>query len=229
MKKILPALISLIVAAGAVYGVYAWGSSAVTSDNKQHALLEQTVTKLQTQLAASKTAQNISTSGWKQYCDSLSKICMSYPNDWSLQGGQPSNYPMIGATLTSVSKSMKISYIDPMIKDGDDLSMHIISFTNMTIGSSKVTIVGAIPVSSGKYTPTYYIINTSDVTSNMVPGKVALIFAANPFFTAGSAPLNSITMTGSPTAFHSYAQAQAWFSSVDGKTMLKIFESLTKE
>jgi hypothetical protein len=230
MKKILlPALISLILTAIAVYGIFVWRNTAVRNSQNQHSSLQQSVNKLQTELADAKAASNISTANWKEYCDSLSKVCMSYPSDWTLQGGQPDSYPMINATLTSASKSMKINYIDPMVKDGDAMSMHIVSLNNMTVGSSKVTIVGAIPVSSGSYTPVYYVLDSSDITSSMTPGKVALIFAANPFFTEGTPPLNSITMTGSPKSFTSYAQAQAWFNSIDGKTMLNVFESLSKQ
>ncbi len=228
MRRImLTIFISLVVIAVAVSGVYVWQNHNVKYLKQQNVSLGQKVKDLQGQYNNAETAINISTSTWKKYCDSLSSVCMNYPSQWILTGGLADSYPMVNATLKNPGKTLQINYTDPMVKDGGGLSVHIVSLNNLTIGNSKITVVGSIPVSSVNFEPTYFVLNESFVPQNATPGKISLIYAINPTFSAGSYPADSISMSGGPTTkITSLAQAQAWFNSINGKTMLKIMKSL---
>lgn len=227
-RNFLLILISLVLVASAILGIYMWQNNNAKNIEKMNTSLEQKVKDLQNQYASAKAAGNISTSNWKKYCDPLAQDCFSYPAQWVLQGGQPDSYPMVGATLANPSKTLGISYIDPMVKDGGTSSEHIISLNNIDVDGSQITVIEGIPVSSGTYSANFFVLSTSSVPQSAIPGKVALIFDGNPIFTVGKA--DSLSMSGgSETSFKSYAQAQAWFNSIDGKTLLKVFESISEQ
>lgn len=227
MKRILISTFSLIVIAGAGVGTYIWQNQRMATLTRQHTADVQRVNQLQSQYAAATAAAVVHTNTWKQFCDQFTPFCFMYPNQW-IPADNSLNLPndkRESVTVTNPTKTLRIVYINPLIKDGGSLSARIITTNNMTVNNVRLAILGIIPVSSGVYQPSYIVLNT-DQALNAKPGNDALLLngSINPRFTVGQ--YDAISLIGYPTTkITSMAQAKAWFDSIDGKTVLKIIES----
>jgi hypothetical protein len=231
MRRIIIVLIAIVIVAGGTSGVYEWQIKNTNNLRKQQTALKQKVSSLQSQYAAAKAVANISTSGWKQFCDQFAPLCFSYPSQWVVTD---SSLKLPGdnrefASVTNPNKTIQINYDNPLFKDGGSLSVRIIKVSHTTVNGTKLAVLGIIPVSSGVYSPSYIVLDSNQALS-VTPSDSTLLLngSINPRFTVGQ--YHSILFTGSPTRkITSYAQAQAWFDSIDGNTTLKILESLTSQ
>jgi hypothetical protein len=228
MKKtgiVASALVAVIV--GTLVGVYFWQNRTLTSLARQHALLKQQVETLQSQYIAAQVAADISTSSWKTYCDQFTPFCFNYPGSWTLTDGSL-NLPgdqRDFVSLVNPDKAVHITYANPLVKDGGSLSARIVKADYITVDTVKVAVLGIIPVSSGIYQPGYIMLNNQWAIDNK-PGNDAVLVSGsiNPRFDIGA--YHAIQLYGYPTAkMTSFAQAAAWFDSIDGKTVAKILES----
>ena len=231
MRKIITVLIAIVIVAGATFGVYEWQNKNTDNLRKQQTTLKQKVSSLQSQYAAAKAAANVSTAGWKKFCDQFAPLCFSYPSQWVVTD---SSLKLPGdnrefASVANPGKTIQISYDNPLIKDGGSLSAHIVKASYITINGTKLAILGIIPVSSGVYSPSYITLDTSQALNATPSNKVLLLDGSiNPRFTVGQ--YDAILFTGGPTKkITSYAQAQAWFDSIDGSTTLRVLESLSAQ
>jgi len=231
MRKVIIVLISIVIVAGATFWVYEWQNKNTANLRKQQTTLKQKVSSLQSQYVEAKAAANVSTSGWKKFCDHFAPLCFSYPSQWVVTD---SSLKLPGdnrefASVTDANKTIQISYDNPLIKDGGSLSVRIVKVSYITVDGTRLAVLGIIPVSSGVYSPSYIILDGSQAL-NATPNNSALLLngSINPRFTVGQ--YNSILFTGGPARkITSYAQAQAWFDSTDGNTTLKVLESLTSQ
>jgi hypothetical protein len=228
MKKGILLIIAVIVLcpAGSV-GVYEWQNANISSLQTKHSALVQRVSRLKQQYASTTAAANISTTTWKRYCDQFTPFCFNYPNNWTLTdnplnlSGDQRDF----ATITNPSKTIQLSYANPLIKDGGSLSARIVKASHVTIDGTAVALLGIVPVSSVTFQPSYMLLG-SDQALGYTPGNNALLVygSINPRFDVGK--YQAISFYGYPTTkITSYAQAQAWFNSIDGKTVAKILES----
>lgn len=227
MRKVLAIIIAIVVAAGATSGVYIWQNKRVDNLNTQQAALRQKVSSLQNQYATAEAAANVSTANWKKYCDQFAPFCFNYPSNWNLTdnplnlSGDQRDF----ATITNPGKTIQLDYANPLIKDGGSLSARVVKASSVTIDGTSVALLGIIPVSSVNFQPSYILLG-NDQAHNYTPGSDAVLVygSINPRFTIGK--YDAISFYGYPTGkMTSYAQAQAWFESVDGKTVAKILES----
>lgn len=231
MRKIIITIIAIIITVGAASGVYVWQHKKVHDLQKQQTVLSQGVSSLQGEYSTAKAAAIISTTGWKQFCDQFSPFCFSYPANWVLHD---SPFRMPGdnrdaATVTNPAKTINIDYANPLIKDGGSFSARIVKVNKFSVDGTEVAILGIIPVSSGIYSPMYITLNTDQALSATPSDKTVLVSGSiNARFDIGMH--DAILFTGGPTTnISSYAQAKAWFDSVDGNTTLKVLESFSAQ
>lgn len=227
MHKTIIVLVAIVIITGATIGIY--DSQARTTKNlqKQQTVLRQELNSLQDQYRVAKAAANVPTAGWKKFCDQFAPLCFNYPSSWSVTDN---SFTLPGdnrefASVTNPSKTIHISYDNPLIKDGGSLSVRIVQVSHITVGGTRLAVLGIIPVSSGIYYPAYEILDT-DQALNASPSDKAVLLegSINPRFSVGK--YESILLSGGPTIeITSYTQAQAWFDSIDGKITLKILES----
>jgi len=194
---------------------------------RQQSSLAQQVKNLQDRYTAAQSAAIITTNSWKKYCDQFWPFCFSYPDGWKLTD---SSFDINGDTrtyvsLTSPDKTLGVDYVNPLIKDGGSLSAHIVKVERITVDNTKLAVLGIIPVSSGTFQPSYVVLDGDQALSATPSNDALLLFGSiNPRFTIGQ--YDAILLSGHPTTkITSYAQAQAWFDSIGGKTVLKIIES----
>jgi hypothetical protein len=231
MRKVIIVLIAIIVAAGATFGVYEWQNKKVDNLQEQQTALKQKVSSLQSQYAAAQAADSVSTANWKKYSDPYYPFSFDYPSQWKLTNnslnvaGDKRAY----ASLTDPNKTMQVSYTNPLIKDGGSLSARVVKAYHITVDNTKLAVLGIIPVSSGEYQPSYVILGGSQALSITPNNNAVLLYGSiNPRFNVGT--YDAILFTGGPTKNStSYAQAQAWFDSVNGNTVLKVLESLSAQ
>ncbi len=229
MRKVLAIIIPIVVAAGATSGVYIWQSKRVDNLNTQQVTLKRKVSNLQNQYAAVAAAANVPTANWKKYCDQFTPFCFNYPGNWNLTdnplnlSGDQRDF----ATITNPSKTIQLNYANPLIKDGGSLSARVVKASTVTIDGTSVALLGIIPVSSVNYQPSYMLLS-NDQAQSYTPGSDAVLVygSINPRFTIGK--YDAISFYGYPTTkITSFAQAQSWFDSVNGKTVAQILESYT--
>jgi hypothetical protein len=226
-RMIITSTLAVVFIVGSGLGMYIWQNHRIAALVQQRSSLTQQVQSLNSQYTAAQTAANISTSSWKKFCDQFAPLCFSYPSTWTLTAS-----PLVlpgddreFATLTDPKKTIQVNYDNPLIKDGGSLSARIVKANHMTVSGTKLAVLGIIPVSSGTFQPTYVVLD-SDQALSATPGNDALLLfgSINPRFTVGK--YDAILLNGYPlTKITSYAQAQAWFDSIDGKTVLKVIES----
>ncbi len=228
MKKGIFLLIFTIIltCAGSV-GTYEWQQAKVNNLQTKHTDLVQQVSRLKQNYASAVASGNISTATWKKYCDQFTPFCFNYPSNWDLAdnplnlSGDQRDF----ATITNPSKTIQLSYANPLIKDGGSLSARVVKASHVTIDGTSVALLGIIPVSSVTFQPSYMLLG-NDQALGYTPGNNALLVygSINPRFDVGQ--YQAISFYGYPTTkITSYAQAQAWFDSIDGKTVAKILES----
>lgn len=230
MRKTIVIPLSIVVAALVVAcGLYIWQNGQAGSLEGGKLALQKQVDDLEVQYAAAQAAGTIKTDSWKQYCDPFIDFCFKYPADWTLNesandfgGGDKRAW----ATLTNVGKTVWIMYDSPLIKDGGLGSAHIVEVSDKDVAGSKLKIIGLYPVSSGGYSPRYDILSSSQFTDGLIPGKIGFqVFNAR--FDVGKH--DSIRLSGSysGTPFTASGQAEAWFSSIEGKTVKAVLASFS--
>lgn len=224
MRKFFTAVLMAVIVALAVVGVKQIQQPKLDDLQGQESVLKQQISEAEDKLAAVKAAGEIKTDGWLQYCDPQSTLCFKYPKEWAFVGGTPNQFKYVGAMVTSPDKSLIVNYINPVVKDSGPGSAHVVKKTDLVVVTAKLVVIGSYPVSFGKYQPNWAIMS-GDFFSNVKAGTVATIAAANPVFDAGKASGVSLRANG-PT-FESAAQAEAWFDSVDGKTLQAVLGSLS--
>jgi len=231
MRKIIIVILTMVVSAGAILGVYDWQNKDVKNLEGQQQVLTSKVINLQKHYTSAKDAAEVSMAGWKKFCDQFLPFCFSYPSQWTVLES-PLKFPGDDreyATISSPDKTLQINYVNPLIKDGGSGSVHIIKASHITVGDTSLSILGAIPVSSGIYGASYVVFG-GDQALSLAPSDKAVLLggSVNPRFTVGK--YDSILLTGYSTQkMTSYAQAKAWFDSVDGKTIAKILESFSMQ
>jgi len=229
MRKTIIIILTLLAASGSSIGTYLWQSQRVGSLQNQHAALERNVSDLQKQYALAMSAAEVSTAGWKKFCDQFLPFCFQYPSEWALTES-PLKFTDDNreyASITNPAKTAQISYANPLVKDGGSLSVRIVKVNQITVGNTKVSVIGIIPVSSGVYQPSYIILG-GDQALAITPSDKAIILngSINARFEIGKH--DAIFFSGGSTKkITSYDQAKAWFNSIDGKTVAKILESFS--
>jgi hypothetical protein len=226
MKKVVLAI--CIVILGIAGGATLYISQKHQSDSllAQKTVLQNQLTVAQAKYDSIKQAGKIKTDSWKQYCDSFAPFCLKYPSDWKLEANPLyfTDDQRMYATITNPGKTVTVSYVNPLVKDGSYGSAHIVNVSEMTVGNQKLKLIGSYPVSSGTYSPHYIVVNQNSLAGG-TPGAIGHDQSSSLF---GVGKYTDISLSGyysGSNKITSQAQAEAWFSSIDGKTVQAIFES----
>ncbi len=154
--------------------------------------------------------------GWQTYCDSTVKACIKYPSDWvaSQYGGLENPACTEYASLTG-----------PTSKDRGSSPAYIVSIDDLSTPVSDLKILGTVVDNK----PGYSIYNASYISQNNIHvGGTQEIASANYRFTGktGDAGLVGTPCANGYAAITTSDQAKAWFNSTEGKTVLKVVQSL---
>ena len=214
-------LATLTVTTGTI--VLIWQQGHINTFRNQQTALQRRVNDLQKQYASIQAAGVIDTSSWKQFCDPQVNFCFKYPATWKFEGGQSNEFGYLTASITNPEETVRINYIEPLVKDGSSYSTHIVSVNPKDLNETKLEIIGSYPVSSGVYAPGYTILNER-LAQYSVAGRVGF-GVVNPRFDVGTH--DAIALNGSYIGpkMTSSAQAEAWFKSIEGKTVQAILDS----
>ena len=208
-------------------GIYAWQRNVLHGLQRQGSKLQAQSASLQKQFAGLKAASSIDTSSWKRFCDPQINLCFKYPADWTFASSTAAQFGYLGADVTNPSKTVRISYIEPLTKDSSYNSEHIVSIDDLQIGTTKLKLIGSYPIASGTYHPSFTIASVS-ASAELKPGTIGF-GTVNPRFDVDQ--YQSISFQGLYVgkAMTSNAQAEAWFKSVDGKAARAIMASLSTQ
>ncbi len=227
----------LIVIFGVIAGWYLFQRqhNQVESLTNKNATLGTQLSSLRTQISAAKAAGNVTTSGWKTYCDPHGIFCFKYPSGWAVDSSYSSVVHIGGAILTNPSKTLTVYYLDNYIKDGFAENFIVHSIKALNVGNNNLAVLGGYYVQTVEYTPQYEVVTIGDgVSSSALSDKAGNnIFAPLPagFNYSGGVYTDTIGQfyVLPNKTFSTVQQADAWYDSIDGKTAWKIMESLSNE
>lgn len=226
-------LVTTVVILGVAAGGFAWQCQRSSSLKSQIDSLNTQLTALQKQKAALHAARTVSTSNWKLECDEHNNLCFELPSDWTPNTFTEDTDGIGGLQSTDPSKSLMVSYRNHYIKDGGSATFHVSSITSVPDSSLKLQIVGGYYVAENRQ-PFYIVVGSEQVSNYGSPLKVGqnVAWGNTERFEVTtsdtSSPHDDIQFIALPQGqtFPSAQAADAWFSSVNGLTALKVMESL---
>jgi hypothetical protein len=203
-------LLALVVLAGAVgAGVYVYHK-----DHKSAATT--TVSTQGTSGTTVATTKLDPYAGWKSYCDTGSHYCFKYPANWTLSTSADQ------ATVLNASASTEVDYADPYVHDGGALDFVPVSVNNLSVTGLQAKILGGVYTPANE--PDYGVVDASQLAAYPVTVGQPMSFPSPLHFTdmnANGSPIAAFRARAT-TSMASESDAQAWFSSSDGQTSLKI-------
>jgi len=221
------ALLIILLTIGISVGVYLYTSQhkkvqdAVSQNTKLSAELQ----TLKSQLVSAKIATNISTANWKSYCEPYQSIfCFKYPSGWTVTNNSDSQFKYASTTFTNSNKTLTLTYTNPYIKDDFPSNFIPYSASTLTVGSNNLTILGGYYVEAVEHTPIYAITNTP--SGSVKRGQIITVGAVPVFQYDNNSNTAEISIQPTNQDFTSTQKANAWFSSVNGKTALAILKSI---
>lgn len=226
MRKLIPISIIVLGLAGGI-GIYAWQDSRGDLLRARKSTLQKQLDDVQREYDAVIAASEIKTDAWKRYCDPVASFCFKYPEGWTLDDAVNEFTPAdkrVSAIVTNPEKTVMIGYKNPLIKDGSAGSAHIVDVSELTVSSQKIKLIGSYPVASDNYSPNYMYVDPDSIAGG-VPGNVGYDLA-NSIFEIGD--YSSVSLSGryiGEKELTSKAQADAWFHSIEGKTVKAILRS----
>ncbi len=194
--------------------------------------------------------------GWKNFCDTTQKFCFKYPSNW--QGNYQTSATIgLAETVLNRAKSVNALYsntlpavglpptvdtanplstvappADTVINVTNGLSFYVSSISNPSNGNAKFKIVSGYFASSSENVPSIEVMDSSVVSSNKLEAGHTFSLSVKAFSLASTtSPNNFIIFGGGPISNATYtaAQAKAWLSSADAKTLLNIIESFYQQ
>ncbi len=180
---------------------------------------------LSSQLISAKSATNITTANWKSYCDPYQSVfCFKYPPSWTVKDNSDSQFKYASASLSNSNKTLTLTYTNPYIKDDFPSNFIPYSASSVTVGINNLTILGGYYVEAVEHTPVFAITNTP--LSSVKQGQSITVGTVPVFQYDNNSNMAEITIQPTNQNFTSTQQANAWFSSVNGKTALAILKSI---
>jgi hypothetical protein len=226
-KGVVSILLVLLLIIGGTIGVYLY----TNQHNKVQTLASQTnnlnsqLATLKSKLVSAESATNISTVGWKSYCDPYqSDFCFKYPSNWTLTDGSDSQFKYASATLTNPSNTLTMTYDNPYIKDDFPANFIAYSASSLSVSKNNLTLLGGYYVEAVEHTPVYAITNTS--ISSVKQGANITVLAVPVFQYNNNSNTAEITISPTNQNFTTTQLAKAWFDSVNGKTALAVMKSI---
>ncbi len=216
---------ALVVGLLVVGSVYAIQHMRLQKPEKNVSQLHSQVSTLTSNLAALRAKANVSTDGWKTYCDPVDLYCFKYPSDWKIdQSSEKASFgaTISSATVTSPKDTVEVKYGNYDVRDAGLVSSHIVSVDNLSNTSLAAKVVGEYFITSVGYQPFFVAADAND-TSSLAPGK--LMLWTNNERIAGQ---DQLIASSTDKSLTTPSQASAWFNSVDAKTALAIMKSLSK-
>ena len=188
---------------------------------------------------------------WKNYCDSVAKLCLKYPSNWSITDQSLTTVGTIQiienptATANATYANLLATSGNPPTEDTSDplsssapstntsidvshpINFYVSSISNLTNGDTSYKVVGGYTMGSTNNIPSYFVVNTSTISSLALSvGQISKVQL--PFNVIDSNQAGHLILVGiGPITSKLYtpAQAAAWFNSSDGKTSLQIMQS----
>lgn len=160
------------------------------------------------------------TANWKSYCSPKTNACLQYPSSWHITANDDQT------TMLSSDGNIEIDYISPYVHDSEALDFNPLSVTNLGDTSLQLRAVCGTYVQANQ--PSCAIVNANLLaTYPLTPGKVSSLPNALSFMNIPAHTTAAMALRARPTnAIASPAEAQAWLTSNDAKTALRILESL---
>jgi outer membrane murein-binding lipoprotein Lpp len=221
----------IVLSSGAILFEYKSQHAQVNTLAAKNDALDSKINALNKQLQDAKVAGNVSTSGWKTFCDPHDIFCFQYPPNWNFT---PSYSPQScrgsgieSVTATNPTKTVSLNYSDYRCNDDAPSNFFVHSVDSLPFGNGALALVGGYYITSVRHVPMYTIANpgtkAGDLMLTTKQGDIANIAAA-PVFLYNQQGFYDLNIYG--PSFLTTQQADAWFGSIEGKTAYQIAHSL---
>jgi hypothetical protein len=235
-KYILFISILIVIILGLIAGWYVYYSqhTKVKSLTQSNYNFGKQLSTLTDQLTDAQAAGNVSTYGWKTYCDAHGIFCFKYPPSWTISTDYSADVEIGGATITNPSKTLSVDYLDNYIKDGFAENFIFHNGKALKIGNNNLGVFGGYYVESVEHIPFYAVLNIGSGINGASPSDKAgeNIFIGSPagFDYSGGVYNSTIgQFIVSGQGYGTTQQANAWFNSIAGKTAYQIINSLYED